>query len=77
MAASASNSLELGHKLSSPLEDQVVEAEQANWLGEVEGLKIGLTGPQTKSDQMPRQDRVRAVDLGFRTLRGPRSGADR
>lgn len=37
------------------LRDRVDEAEHANWLGEVEGLKVSLLGAEAKLTQMERQ----------------------
>src|SRR6266496_4254144 len=37
------------------LHARITEAEQNNWLGEVEGLKVSLAGAQEKLEQMERQ----------------------
>lgn len=48
------------------LTDRVAEAEQNNWLGEVEGLKISLSGAEDKLTQMQSSlETPRSVDLGM------------
>jgi hypothetical protein len=36
------------------LHARITEAEQNNWLGEVEGLKVSLAGAQEKLEEMER-----------------------
>lgn len=52
------------------LRDRIEEAEQNNWLGEVEGLKISHAAAAVKLDQMERQLTSNAVvQLGLPTTR--------
>lgn len=50
----------------SNLQDRIDEAEENNWFGEVEGLKVSLDAARLKLEQMDRQAAAAtAVDLGF------------
>lgn len=50
--------------------DRMAEAEREGWLGEVEGFKVSLLGPEDKPTQLARRARNGPVDLG------PPSGPD-
>lgn len=57
------------------LADRIDEAEQHNWLGEVEGLRVSRTAAVVKLAQMNRQliTSSGAVDLGLPTLPTPKA----
>ena len=44
---------------------RIAEAEHEGWLGEVEGLKISLTGANDKLAQIDRRSHDSPVDLGM------------
>jgi hypothetical protein len=49
---------------------RIAEAEQENWLGEVEGLKVSLAGAEQKLAQLDqRASRAATVNLGIPTFR--------
>ncbi|WP_149256748.1 hypothetical protein [Actinomadura sp. K4S16] len=52
---------------------RIAEAEREGWLGEVEGLKVSLTGTRDKITQIDRRSPNSAVDLGMPTTTSPRS----
>lgn len=52
------------------LADRIEEAEQNNWLGEVEGLKISLEAAELKLSPMERQTASVTVDLSLPTMQG-------
>ena len=56
------------------LQDCIVEAEQNNWLGEVEGLKISLAGAEDKLAQIDQQQLSKTVELGFPRPASSRTG---
>ena len=47
---------------------RIGEAQREGWLGEVEGLKISLTGAEDKLAQIDRRSRNGPVSLGFPAL---------
>jgi hypothetical protein len=51
--------------------NRIAEAEREGWLGEIEGLRISLTGAQDKLAQLDAENtrRRHAVDLGVPTFR--------
>jgi hypothetical protein len=54
------------------LKARIAEAEREGWLGEVEGLKISLSGAEDKLTQIDqRPNRSTTVQLGFPTLTPP------
>jgi hypothetical protein len=48
---------------------RITEAEREGWLGEVEGLRISLTGANDKLAQINRRHTTTAVDLPTPTTR--------
>jgi hypothetical protein len=44
---------------------RISEAEREGWLGEIEGLKISLTGANDKLAQIDRRTRNQRVHLGI------------
>jgi hypothetical protein len=52
---------------------RIAEAEHEGWLGEVEGLKIRLTGAIDKLSKIDRRSHESPVDL---CIRGPRPDQD-
>lgn len=50
---------------------RIIEAEQEGWLGEIEGLQVGLTGAEGKIAQLDAGDARRSmtIDLGNPALR--------
>ncbi|MEV6335486.1 hypothetical protein AB0M12_12320 [Nocardia vinacea] len=49
--------------------DRIAEAEREGWLGEVEGLRISLTGANDKLAQIDRRQTPAVVDLPTPALR--------
>jgi hypothetical protein len=44
---------------------RISEAEREGWLGEIEGLKISLTGADDKIAQIDRRTRTQPINLGM------------
>ncbi|WP_246250964.1 hypothetical protein [Actinomadura litoris] len=58
-----------GFEIRDNLSARIIEAEREGWLGEVEGLKIGLSGAEEKLAQLNRRPEGRTVvELGVPTL---------
>lgn len=55
--------------------DRIAEAEQNNWLGEVEGLMIGLAAADAKLDALDKQQTSPAPMLITIATRGVAPGA--
>lgn len=54
------------------LHERIVEAQQHNWLGEVDGLRVSLDGAETKLAQMQELNDIAPVYLGLPALKtGP------
>jgi hypothetical protein len=54
------------------LKARIAEAEREGWLGEVEGLRVSLTGAEDKIAQIDqRPNRATTVRLGLPTLTAP------
>jgi hypothetical protein len=53
------------------LNDRILEAQREGWIGEIEGLKISLTGADDKLAQLDR--RPGPVNLGMPTAPSARS----
>ena len=47
------------------LHDRIAEAEENNWLGEVEGLKISLAAAELKLQQAVNQPTASTINLGL------------
>lgn len=52
-------------ELEADLTARLQRAEQENWLGEVEGIKLTLTFLRAKREETQRRARRPAVDLGI------------
>ena len=56
-------------EIRNNLTARIAEAEREGWLGEVEGLKISLTGAEDKLAQIERRTHNQhTVELGIPTL---------
>ncbi|MET7520408.1 hypothetical protein ABZS88_45190 [Streptomyces sp. NPDC005480] len=49
--------------------DRIAEAEREGWLGEIEGLRVSLTGAKSKIEQIDSAASGRPVLLGLPTPR--------
>ncbi len=56
-------------EISENLTARIAEARREGWLGEVEGLKISLTGAADKLAQIDRRARAGTVHLGMPSSR--------
>jgi len=58
-------------EIRDTLTNRIAEAERERWLGEIEGLHVGLTGAEDKLAQLDAQRRSRkaaVINLGMSTF---------